>query len=212
LLDQVADALRTRGYVAALRQANVDWVRRYILFQQVRHPREMGAAEVAGFLEHLGGRTDLPPAAKVEARAALVFLYDVVLGQSLGVLPSPTGLLPEGTGGSLTPRPGAEGPRLLEQLRHVLRVRHYARRTEECSVDWARRFLLFHGKRHSWDVGAPHVEQFLTHLVPVSRPSSSTCCCSSRHVTSTYQCSGTVTASDRGRSAESSRLPTVSQA
>ena len=104
LLDQVADALRTRGYVAALRQAYVDWVRRYILYHNVRHPQEMGPAEVGAFLDHLAGRSDLPPAAEVEARAALAFLYDVVLGKPLGELPTAVGRREAGTTASLAPR------------------------------------------------------------------------------------------------------------
>src|SRR5207302_4968573 len=44
---------------------------------------------------------------------------------------------------------------LLDQLRHALRVRHYSRRTEECYVDWVRRFILFHGKRLPMDLGGP---------------------------------------------------------
>jgi hypothetical protein len=46
LLGRLADALRSRGYVASIRQAYVDWVRRYILFHGKRHPQEMGAVEV----------------------------------------------------------------------------------------------------------------------------------------------------------------------
>jgi integron integrase len=174
LLDQLADALRTRGYVAALRQAYIDWVRRYILFHQVRHPQEMGAAEVTAFLNHLAACTDLTPAAEVEARAALAFLYDVVLARPLGDLATTTGLMPEGLGGNLAPRPGADSPRLLDQLRHVLRVRHYSLRTEDCYVDWARRFILFHAKRHPCDLGAAHVEQFLTHLAVAGHVAEST--------------------------------------
>jgi integrase len=124
----------------------------------------LGAADVAGFLEHVARLPDLPPAADVEARAALVFLYEVVLGRALDALPTAVGQLGEGATGDLRPRPGAEGPRFLEQLRHILRVRHYSRRTEDCYVDWARRFILFHGKRHPCDLGRTHVEQFLTHL------------------------------------------------
>ncbi len=69
LLDQLADALRTRGYVAALRQAYVDWARRYILFHHKRHPQELGTEAVVTFLHDLAGRPDLPPAAEVEARS-----------------------------------------------------------------------------------------------------------------------------------------------
>jgi hypothetical protein len=164
LLDRVADALRTRGYVPALRQTYIDWVRRFIHFHHIRHPQELGAAEVAAFLAALQGDPELPPAAEVAARAALVFLYEVVLRQPLGPLSTDFGQLPLRTSGDLRPRAADAGPRFLDQLRHILRVRHYARRTEDCYVDWARRFILFHDKRHPADLGTVHVAQFLTHL------------------------------------------------
>ena len=43
-------------------------------------------------------------------------------------------------------------PRLLDHVRHALRVRHYSYRTEEAYVGWIRRFIVFHRKRHP----APH--------------------------------------------------------
>ncbi len=55
-------------------------------------------------------------------------------------------------------------PRLLDQVRHRCRVKHYSIRTESCYVDWIRRFILFHDKRHPADMGAPEVEAFLSHL------------------------------------------------
>ena len=39
-------------------------------------------------------------------------------------------------------------PRLLDQVRNVLRRKHYSLRTEQSYVDWIKRFILFHGKRH----------------------------------------------------------------
>lgn len=60
-----------------------------------------------------------------------------------------------------TPSPG---PRLLEQVRGYLRVRHYSYRTEEQYLQWIKRFILFHGKRHPAEMGAAEVEAFLTHL------------------------------------------------
>nr|WP_026938973.1 integron integrase [Holophaga foetida] len=65
-------------------------------------------------------------------------------------------------------------PKLLDQLRESLRVRHYSLRTEEAYVDWARRFILFHGKRHPREMGAGEVEAFLTHLAVQRGVSSST--------------------------------------
>jgi integron integrase len=55
-------------------------------------------------------------------------------------------------------------PRLLEQVRQSLRLRHYSYRTEEQYLGWIRRFILFHRKRHPRDMGAAEVEAFLTHL------------------------------------------------
>ena len=55
-------------------------------------------------------------------------------------------------------------PRLLDQIRHRIRYKHYSIRTERAYVDWARRFILFHGKRHPRDMGATEVEAFLTYL------------------------------------------------
>jgi hypothetical protein len=45
-------------------------------------------------------------------------------------------------------RPAASQPKLLDPLRDAVRVRHYSLRTEEAYVAWARRFILFHHKRH----------------------------------------------------------------
>ena len=55
-------------------------------------------------------------------------------------------------------------PKLLERVRTAVRVRHYSRRTEEAYVRWARRYVLFHQKRHPSEMGAPEIEAFLTYL------------------------------------------------
>ena len=55
-------------------------------------------------------------------------------------------------------------PRLLDQVREAIRVRHYSFRTEKTYVDWVRRFVLFHGKRHPAAMGEREVVRFLTHL------------------------------------------------
>jgi hypothetical protein len=56
LLDRLSDTLRTRGYVASIRQAYVDWTRRYILFHDKRHPQDLGPGAVGAFLDHLAGQ------------------------------------------------------------------------------------------------------------------------------------------------------------
>jgi integron integrase len=65
-------------------------------------------------------------------------------------------------------------PKLMEQLRVCLRVRHYSFRTEEAYVDWVRRFILFHGKRHPRVMGAVEIQAFLNHLAVERQISPST--------------------------------------
>jgi integron integrase len=65
-------------------------------------------------------------------------------------------------------------PRLLDRLRAAIRVRHYSLRTEDAYVGWARRFILFHGKRHPTDMGAAEVAVFLSHLATERNVSAST--------------------------------------
>lgn len=54
--------------------------------------------------------------------------------------------------------------RLLEQVRHRIRLNHYSIRTEQAYVDWIRRYIHFHGKRHPAAMGAREVAAFLTDL------------------------------------------------
>ena len=56
------------------------------------------------------------------------------------------------------------GIRLLERIRHAIRVRQYSVSTEKTYIGWVRRFILFHGKRHPAEMEKPEVEAFLTHL------------------------------------------------
>ena len=68
----------------------------------------------------------------------------------------------------------APPPRLLDRLGAEIRLRHYSIRTEATYVDWARRFILFHGKRHPQELGAEEVTQFLTHLAAERKVAAST--------------------------------------
>lgn len=62
------------------------------------------------------------------------------------------------------PDPSSGGTKLLDQVRNRIRVKHYAIRTEKAYVDWIRRFILFHNKRHPKEMGKVEIEAFLTHL------------------------------------------------
>ena len=60
-------------------------------------------------------------------------------------------------------------PRLLDQVRDRLRVKHYSMRTKDTYLQWIRRFIFFHGKQHPREMGGPQVEAFLSHLATVGR-------------------------------------------
>jgi integrase len=59
-------------------------------------------------------------------------------------------------------------------MRVLLRARHYSSRTEEACVQWARRFILFHGKRHPSMMGAPEINEFLSWLAVERNVAAST--------------------------------------
>jgi integron integrase len=65
-------------------------------------------------------------------------------------------------------------PRLLEQMRAMLRARHYSLRTEGTYLGWVKRFILFHGKRHPGTMGVQEVQQFLAHLAVEGNVAAST--------------------------------------
>ena len=58
----------------------------------------------------------------------------------------------------------ASKTKLLDQMRIALRLRHMSLRTENAYVSWARRFILFHNKRHPKEMGAEEIRAFLSHL------------------------------------------------
>lgn len=68
----------------------------------------------------------------------------------------------------------SQPPKLLDQVRNALRVKHYAYRTEEAYVQWIRRFILFHNKRHPKEMAEPEVQAFLTHLAVKENVAAST--------------------------------------
>jgi integron integrase len=65
-------------------------------------------------------------------------------------------------------------PRLLDRVRDRIRFKHYSLRTEQAYVEWIRRFVFFHGRRHPGEMGAAEVEAFLTHLAVAGKVSAST--------------------------------------
>ena len=65
-------------------------------------------------------------------------------------------------------------PRLLDQARDTLRAHRYSLRTEESYLQWIKRYILFHGKRHPSDLDEQHIAAFLTHLAVEKHVAAST--------------------------------------
>ncbi len=64
--------------------------------------------------------------------------------------------------------------RLLDQVRHHLRLKHYSLRTEQAYLSWIRRFILFHEKRHPLSMSTPEIAAFLSHLATDQKVAAST--------------------------------------
>ena len=83
LLDQLSDTLRTRHYSYRTEQAYLDWVRRFILFHQKRHPAAIGEVEIRAFLTHLATDRNVAASTQNQALSAILFLYREVLHKEL---------------------------------------------------------------------------------------------------------------------------------
>ncbi len=81
---QVREVIRTRHYSLSTEQTYVQWVRRFILFHNKRHPNEMGEKEINEFLSHLAIKQNVAASTQNQALCAIVFLYKHVLKKELG--------------------------------------------------------------------------------------------------------------------------------
>jgi integron integrase len=84
LLDQTRDVLRLKHYSLRTERSYCDWIKRFIRFHHLRHPKEMGAAEISTFLTHLARIGNVSAATQNQALSALLFLYQQVLKQQVG--------------------------------------------------------------------------------------------------------------------------------
>lgn len=90
LLDRVRERVRTRHLSYRTEQTYLAWILRFIRFHGLRHPKDMGAAEVEAFLTHLAVDRNVSASTQNQALNALLFLYREVLGQPFGQLDSVT--------------------------------------------------------------------------------------------------------------------------
>ncbi|HJW54665.1 MAG TPA: integron integrase [Burkholderiaceae bacterium] len=79
LLDQLRESIRYKHYSLRTEEAYVYWVRWYIRFHGLRHPRDMGAPEVEAFLRYLANQRKVSPSTHNVALSALLYLYREVL-------------------------------------------------------------------------------------------------------------------------------------
>ncbi len=86
LLDRYREEMVVRHYAKRTVQSYVSWVRRYLRFHKMRHPREMGQDDINAFLTHLAVKEKLAATSQNQALAALLFLYRTVLSGDVGSL------------------------------------------------------------------------------------------------------------------------------
>ena len=83
LLDRVRAKIRVKHYSIRTEQAYVDWIKRFIMHFDKRHPRDLGAAEVKAFLTYLAVEGQVAASTQNQAKSAILFLYREVLAQEL---------------------------------------------------------------------------------------------------------------------------------
>ncbi len=86
LIDQLQRALRARHYSRRTEQAYCRWVRRYIRFHGLRHPKDMAEPEINAFVTHLAVAEHVSASTQSQALSALLFLYRHVLHRQVGEL------------------------------------------------------------------------------------------------------------------------------
>ncbi len=86
LLDQVRNAIRAKHYSIRTEESYTQWIKRFILFHNKRHPKDMGDDEVNQFLTHLAVKDRVAASTQTQALCAIVFLYRYVLDAELGSL------------------------------------------------------------------------------------------------------------------------------
>lgn len=81
-IESVRVELRTRRYSIKTEKIYLFWIRSFILFNDKRHPNEMGNHEIERFLNHLALNRQVSPASQNQALCALIFLYRYVVKKS----------------------------------------------------------------------------------------------------------------------------------
>ncbi len=83
LLDQVRDRIRLKHYSIRTERSYTSWIKRFILFHNKKHPKDMGVAEIEAFLTHLAVERKVAQSTQNQALNAIIFLYREILGIEL---------------------------------------------------------------------------------------------------------------------------------
>jgi site-specific recombinase XerD len=86
LLDQVRDALRLKHDAFSTEKTYIQWIYRYIVFHDKRHPKDMSKVEIEAFLTHLAVQEQVTASTQNQAFSAVLFLYRHVLHQELDAI------------------------------------------------------------------------------------------------------------------------------
>jgi len=84
LLDQVRHVIRKKHYSIRTEQAYTDWIKRFILFHDKRHPKDMGEKEISQYISYLAVKRNVAASTQNQALNAIVFLYKRALNRELG--------------------------------------------------------------------------------------------------------------------------------
>lgn len=90
LLDKVREAIRFKHYSMRTEEAYVYWIKKFIFFHNMRHPKDMNSKDVSRFLTHLAVNRRVAASTQNQALSALLFLYRYVLKQELGLIENVT--------------------------------------------------------------------------------------------------------------------------
>ena len=86
LLDQARGILRAKRYSLSTEQSYINWMKRFILFHNKRHPKDMGEAEISQFVTYLAVKENVAASTQNQALCAIIFLYTYVLKMDVGDL------------------------------------------------------------------------------------------------------------------------------
>lgn len=87
LLDQVRQKIRFLHYSRKTEQSYIHWIRRFILFHNKRHPKDMNGEEIASFLNYLANNENVAASTQNQALAAIIFLYKHIINIDVSEIP-----------------------------------------------------------------------------------------------------------------------------